>query len=543
MEKLWKIKQQLKNKNIIDVLLENRGLTTKTKISEFFNPPKPWEIKLIDQTQIKKALLRIKKAIKNQELIIVYGDYDADGICGTAILWETLHSQKANVLPFIPDRERHGYGLSKKGIDEITKNSKFQIPNSKLLIITVDNGIVANKAIDYAKKKGIDVIVTDHHQIKDLPNAQSIIWSDKVCGAAVAWMLAKELDPAIKTEFLDLACIATISDMMPLTGPNRSFAYFGLKELNQTKRLGLKALFEEAGLKQGLIESWQVGYIIGPRLNAMGRLESALDSLRLLCTKDNQRAQNLAVILGLTNKQRQEMTLKSFEHAKNGINTNKKLLFIAHESYSAGVIGLVAGKLVEHFYKPAIVISKNKDISKGSVRSVKGFNIIEYLRIFENQGYFEELGGHPMAAGFTVKNAMLAQVEKKLQESAREYIKDEWLQPQLLADCELNLDLVNDKLIKDIKKFAPFGQGNFQPNFVTRNVEITDCRQMGATGKHLRLCFKNGVKNLQAIAFGLGESGPKLLPGKKVDILYTVDENNWNGKTSIQLKIRDIKLF
>lgn len=533
MEKLWKIKQQLKNKNIIDILLENRGLTTKEKISEFFNPPKPWEIKLIDQTQIKKALFRIKKAIKNQELIIVYGDYDADGICGTAILWETLHSQKANVLPFIPDREKHGYGLSKKGIDELKAK----------LIITVDNGIVANKAIDYAKKKGIDVIVTDHHQIKDLPNAQSIIWSDKVCGAAVAWMLAKELEPAIKTDFLDLACIATISDMMPLTGLNRSFAYFGLKELNQTKRIGLKALFEEAGLKPGLIESWQVGYIIGPRLNAMGRLESALDSLRLLCTKDNQRAQNLAVILGLTNKQCQELTIKTFEHAKENLirQPADKIIFIAHESYSAGVIGLVAGKLVEHFYKPAIVISKNKDVSKGSVRSVKGFNIIEYLRIFENQGYFEELGGHPMAAGFTVKNSLLAQVEKKLQESAQKFIKDEWLQPEVSADCEISLGDISDKLIEDIKKFEPFGQGNFQPNFVTRNVEITDCRQMGATGKHLRLCFKNGVKNLQAVAFGLGEYAPKLLPGKKVDILYTVDQNSWNGKTSIQLKIRDIK--
>lgn len=531
MKKLWKIKNNSENKNILQILLQNRGLTTKEKIEEFFNPQKPWEIELIDKKQLKKAVLRIKEAIKNKEQIIVYGDYDADGVCATAILWETLHKLGAQVLPFIPDREKQGYGLSKKGIDEL----------SAKLIITVDNGIVAHKAIEYAKKKGIDVIVTDHHQTKDLPSAHSIIWSDKVCGASVAWFLAKALSPEIETEYLDLVCVATISDMMQLTEFNRSFVYHGLKELNKTRRIGLKALFEESGLKIGFIESWQVGYVIGPRLNAMGRMESALDSLRLLCTKDETRAQNLAAVLGITNKQRQELTIKTFDHAKNEINIDHKLLFAVHESYSAGVIGLVAGKLVEYFYKPAIVISKSKDICKGSVRSVKGFNIIEYLRILENQGYFEELGGHPMAAGFSFKTERLIEVEQKLQELALEHIKDEWLQPILYADCEIDLNAISNNLIAEIKKFEPFGQGNPQPNFVTKVVEISDCRQIGVTGKHLKLCFKNGNKYLDAVAFGHGESAADLLPGKKVDILYTVDENTWNGNKKIQLKIRDIK--
>ena len=596
MNKRWKIKSRgvlpyasldykSKVEEIIKILLNNRGLKTKKQQEEFFNPEKPWDKKVIkeiriSQKQLDKTVKRIKKAIKNKELIVVYGDYDADGICATAILWETLYSLKAKAMPFIPHREKHGYGLSEKGIDQIINDSRFQIPDSGFLIITVDNGITAHKVVEYAKEKGIDVIITDHHQRKsfqqpvsgsqnkkklprakshaprakyDLPKAEAIVWSDKVCGAVVAWVLAKELlensknskAPIIIRELLDLAAIATITDMIPLQGPSRSIVKYGLEQLNKTERIGLKAMFEEAGLKKGEIFAWQLGFVIGPRINAMGRLVSALDSLRLLCTKDKKRAKNLAQTLGTVNRERQELTLSTFEQAKEMSirrledgTKELKILIITHKSFNPGIIGLVAGRLVENFYKPAIVISKGEEFCKASVRSVKGFNIIEYLRSFED--LFEDLGGHPMAAGFTVKTSRLVEFQKKLENEAQKQINDELLKPTLEADCEIELADIKLALYNQVKNFAPFGIGNPQPSFVTKEVEVADFRQVGRDKKHLKLILKQPA--IHAIAFNKGNFALKLKPNQKIDILYNIDENNWNGKKDLQIKVKDIKI-
>ncbi len=575
--KNWEIKANSKIQNskqkLLKVLLENRGLLTKQQQEEFFNPPPPWTQRITDQLKIDKRQLlktieRIKQAISQREPIIIYGDYDADGICATAILWEALHALNAKVMPFIPSREEHGYGLSKKGIDEIINHfSKEKFNNEAVkLIITVDNGIVAHKAISYAKAKGIEVLVTDHHQKKiknnkeDLPKAYAVIWSDKVSGAGVAWVLARVLSKHLKNqvlqgkEGLDLVAIGTIADMMPLLGVNRAFVRYGLRELNQTQRPGLQALFKEAGLIKGGIESWHVGYIIAPRLNAMGRIETAWDSLRLLCTKKETKALKLAEILGATNRERQLLTFETLEHAKENSKIKKessKIIFIAHESYNQGVIGLVAGKLVEEFYRPAIVISKGKVYSKASVRSVNGFNIIEYLRQFED--IYEDLGGHPMAAGFTIKTEKLPLLQKRLETEAQKQLAEELLIPKLFVDCEIGLSIIDLKLYAQLKKFAPFGIGNPQPTFISRKVEVVSFQQVGTEGKHLKLRLKRNdpavsqgrslkENEFEAIAFNHGDLAFKLTPGQKIDILYNIEEDSWNGNHKLQLKVKDIKI-
>ena len=392
--KRWKTVNKLKVKSekfkvdeVIDILLKNRGLKTKREIDEFLNPKLENIITKhvgIDNKQLQKAIGRMQKAIKNKEKIVVFGDYDVDGICGTAILWETLNSLGAKAMPYIPHRIEEGYGLSIKGIQNVILNlfqdlkhdskkmlKRVQHDKKKKLIITVDNGIVANKAVEFANKQGIDVIITDHHvPSRELPDAFSIVHTTKLCGAGVAYLLARSVWGVARgkettshklppTSHLELVALATIADLVPLIGANRTFVKFGLEQLRQTKRIGLLELFKEAALNQSTVGVYEIGHIIAPRLNAMGRLDYAMDSLRLLCINNRERAKMLAQKLGSTNKERQTLTIETTDHAKSEVRSQKlevrSLLFVAHESYQQGVIGLVAGKLVEEFYRPSIV--------------------------------------------------------------------------------------------------------------------------------------------------------------------------------------------
>ncbi len=608
--------EELRTKNIVEILLNNRGLKTKKEVEDFLNP-KLESVTLenvgIDIGQVKKGLKRIKKAIEHKEKIVVFGDYDVDGITGTAILWETLFSLGADVMPFIPSRVEEGYGLSLKGIE----NCKLQIENLSL-IITVDNGIVANEAVNFAKENGIDVIITDHHTVgKKLPDALAIIHTTKLCGAAVAFLLSREVRNVIlgseatpestlrlrsgekphpslllkgegklplllgegggevKSEHLALVALATVADLVPLTGANRTLLKFGLEALKKTTRPGLLALFEEAQIDRENLDVYAIGHVIGPRLNAMGRMESAMDSLRLLCTKDNMRARVLANKLGVTNRERQVLTKSLGEHAiaafsnkPLAISEKKKLLFIADDSYEQGIIGLVAGKLVEEFYRPAIVLAKGEKYSKASARSVSGFNIIEFIRSASH--LLVDAGGHPMAAGFTVETEKILELQKVLEDLAEEQLHDGLLTRILKIDSEIPLDLVSQELFNELQKLGPFGMANFEPIFASK-VVIQEARKIGAEGKHLKLRIKpviarsvvtkqsaqnkiatqtsfarndklnNGNTSFNAIAFGMGEMFDRLKPGQEVEMAYTVDENVWNGTTELQLKVKDIK--
>lgn len=559
LETKWEIQSNLKSqisnlksKELINILLKSRGLKTKKDQAEFLSPELT-EITAekvgIDKLELKKALSRISDAIKNEEEIIVFGDYDVDGITGSAILWETLHSLKSKVLPYIPHRLEEGYGLSIKAIDNILKSH----PQTKL-IITVDNGIVAEDGVAYANKKNIDVIITDHHLPEDkkdkVKGALATVHTTNLCGAGVAYVLSRNIKSKIgkddyefeEDDLLELAALGTIADMVPLVGANRAVAYFGIEKLRHTKRRGLIALFNEAGIEKNDIDESKIGHVISPRLNSTGRLSSGMDSLRLICTKDPRRAADLAVILGKTNRERQNVLTSSVTHATELVLASgldkKKIILISHEEYQEGVIGLIAGRLVEKFYRPSIVISKRDGQSKASVRSVSGINIIEFLRLHKKQ--FVNIGGHPMAAGFTVETANIDALTALLDDSAELQIKEDMLIKKIKIDLVLNIDLIDDNHYREIKKLEPYGTGNPRPVFMSEKVKVISFRAIGENGKHMKLSL-GGSRPIDAVGFGMGDRSEELKEGAMVDIVYTIDENTWNGNTKLQLKLRDFR--
>jgi single-stranded-DNA-specific exonuclease len=541
--KKWEILNKFHDEDIVQVLLKNRGLNKKQDIENFLNPGDPStltsEAVEIDAPSLHQAIQRIKKAIEKRESIVVYADYDADGITAGAIMWEALHELRATVMPYIPHRVDEGYGLSKIGIDNVVEQY-----HSKL-IITVDHGISGKEKVDYAKSLGIDVIITDHHvKSKDLPDC-TIVHTTKLCGAGVSWFLAKELTPSSS---LELAAIGTIADMVPLVGPNRAIVKHGLEIINKTNRVGLNALVKESGLTKGELSVFDVSHVLAPRLNAMGRLEHALDALRLLCTHRKERAMELAQKLGLTNKERQQLTVDTTAHAleiikgtslfKQGSALGKKLIFLAHESYNQGVIGLVAGKLVEEHYLPTIVVSKGELISKASARSISGFNIVEAIR--QMSDILIDVGGHPMAAGFTVETKNLGVLQDRLEKLAEKELDEEKLTRVLKVDAEIPLEFVTEELWRKLQDFQPFGFGNPEPVFATRDVKVKDARLVGSAGKHLKLRLQPTA--MEAIAFNFGSLYGKLQPNAVVDIAYSINRDTWNGNSRLQLKIKDIQL-
>ena len=534
----WRILNKGKSENVIEVLLKNRGLKTKKQQQEFLNPLNPYTLTPkslgINPKELKKAISRIKQAIKKKEKIIVYGDYDADGVCATAIVWETLHQLGAQVMPFIPKREE-GYGLKVERIDQFKKEGIG-------LIITVDQGVVQIKQLLHSQKIGLDIIVTDHHVLgKEKPKALAVVHTTKLAGAGVAWFLAAHL----RGEGLDLATIGTITDIVPLTGPNRSLVKFGLESVKKTKRPGLLSLFRSAGLDKNKLGVYEIGYLIGPRLNAAGRMDDPLDSLRLVCTINRQRAADLAKNLDEKNRQRQALMEQTTVHAREiwlKENSKSSLIFISDNSYQEGIVGLVAGKLMEEFYRPAVVIAEGKDWSKASARSIDEFNIVEAVRTCAD--ILGPHGGHPKAAGFSVETKKISLLKKRLTKLAEKQLAKKELARILKIDLELDLSDLNFSFYQKISQMAPFGEGNPAPVFATRQVKVSNARLVGNDGKHLKLkvISSKSKVSFNAIAFGLGHLFSRLSPDKPVDIAYNLVLDEWNGEKKLQLKIKDIKI-
>jgi single-stranded-DNA-specific exonuclease len=534
---------------IINLLLTNRGIKTAKQKSEFILPPHPSKLTLtqlkIRKRELGKAVARLKIAKQKKQKIIIYGDYDADGICASAILWECLYARGFDILPYLPDRAKEGYGIKAESVKRLKDKYK-----DLALVITVDNGIVANKQIDEISKMDIDVIITDHHQIgKSLPKACAIVHTDLVCGAALSWVFSREIKrnfgvvkKGFEKDSLDLAAIGTIADQMQLVGVNRSFAKHGLEVLNRTTRKGLISLYDRAGIKKASISTYDVNYLIAPRINAVGRISHALESLRLLCIRNDDEAHKLALHLDKVNKERQNMVdrmvvdvLKKAEEQKG-----RKALVISGKNYNQGVIGLAAGKLSERFYKPAIVIAEEKALSKASARSISGFNIVEALR--KQSELLEDVGGHPMAAGFSIKTKNIKKFRLLFQNYAAKHISSRLLTPSLKIDMGLNFKSINDKLVKSLELFEPTGYGNYSPLFATYSVEVLEAKKVGRDQKHLKLVLKKSDRIFEAIAFGAGENFNQLGKGKLIDIAYSIEENVWNGAVSIQLKLKDLKI-
>lgn len=536
---VWKISEETHFKKtddwLISKLAQNRGLTTKAKLEAFLNPNLE-QIIATKLTDLNKAVERIKSAIKNEENVIVYSDYDADGICATAILWETLYDLGAKVLPYVPHRIKEGYGLSVEAIKNLAaKNTN--------LIITVDHGVTAVKQVAEANKLNVDVIVSDHHLLPEkVPESYALVHTTALCGAGVAWRLAWEVASKIKPSYksvleekLELAAIATVADLVPLIGANRAIVAIGLKKIASTKRPGLKSLIKDSGIT-GTIGTYEIGHILAPRINAMGRIEHGMDSLRLLCARSQQKADTLAKLLSKTNSRRQDLTTSAVSAAVAMVNGDHLVGVLAHETWHEGVIGLVASRLVEAHNKPMIVISRGQVYSKGSARSIPGFNIVDAIRA--SSELLVDAGGHPMAAGFTIETKHIDAFTKKINVYAAQKLTDELLTPVINIECVLPSDLINGQTLQVTKTFEPYGMGNPKPVFLTRKMIIEDIRLVGQGSKHLKL----QLDDKQAIWFNIAEDGLRLRPGNLLDVVYTIEENRYNGSNTLQMKIKDLEI-
>ncbi|EKD91501.1 MAG: hypothetical protein ACD_30C00003G0012 [uncultured bacterium] len=524
MPKIWKVFPK-KSDDLKTQLLLNRGLKTPEDIEKFFNPKIENFQKEIEIPGIKKTWERIEKAIKNEELIVIFGDYDVDGISASAILYKALTSLKAKVLPYIPHREKEGYGLSKTGLD-------FARDSGASVVITVDNGIVAFEQALYAKQIGLDLIITDHHlPDKNLPEAYSLVHSVKMCGAGVAWCLIQDkVSKDLRNELLQFVVIATVCDLIPLKDLARAFLVEGLKVLNKTDNLGLKALFTEAGIENP-ITSYEVGHIIGPRINAIGRLEHAIEALRLLCTKDPHKAKKLAKLLSDTNLARQQLTMTAFEEAKLKVVKDSKIHILHSETWNQGIIGLIAGRISEQYYRPAIAISIGETISKGSARSIDGINIVEVIRT-SCQDILIDIGGHSGAAGFSIQSDKIEEFKLRLEKSLESLPE---VEKTLEIEAEVESKKLTKSLVKLLEEFAPFGFGNPQIIFATNNMKVSDIRSVG-NGKHLK--FK--ADGIDAIAFGLGDLEKVLTTNQLISLAYNLEINEFRGNQTLQLKVKDI---
>lgn len=548
---IWNIKDKLKASTpedrlteVRELLLKNLGLQLAATQQIFFNPPYPTIENLLpllrdlNQDELTKAVTRIKEAIKNQQPILIYGDYDCDGVCSTAILWQTLHSLGAIVYPFIPHRQHHGYGLTEKGLTAALEYINLKAPNTKPLIITVDNGITAIDSVKILTENNIDLIITDHHtKPAVLPNVSAIVHTTTLSGSGVAWLLASTLTSPPPLA-LGLAALGTVCDLLPLLGPNRQIVTHGLKALRYPNNPGLEALYHSAGITDpSIIDTYHLGYVIGPRINAVGRLDHALDALRLLCTSNPRTAASLAEKLNSLNLDRQEVTAKHSLDAINHFSSLKplpNLLFISSPDYHEGIIGLIASRLVEQFNRPAIVISTSLGLAKASARSVHPINITKLISHAKDHllGY----GGHHSAAGFSLNPDNLDSVKNLLELKARDY------DPSLFdrsLDIELELepqDLTFD-LLHLIEEFAPFGVGNQKPIF-SSVIPIASHRLLGQKQNHLKINPASPYQSLDLIGFNLADKA-KLL--KQVNrFAFTLDKNIYNGRTSLQLILKDL---
>jgi len=531
MSKVWKVVTRTQ-KDLIEQLLFNRGIIAEAEKEKFYNPQISDYQKLVDIPNIAVAMKRIKKAIDDQELIVVYGDYDVDGITASTIMYRGLTSMGAKIIPYIPHREKEGYGMSKIGLDNVRALGAS-------LVITVDNGIVAIDQSHYVKELGMDLIITDHHLAHEdgrLPEALTIVHSTEMCGAAVAWcLLHKELSEKMGDELLQFAAIAEVADMIPLTGLGRAFVTEGLKIINKTKNPGLIALFREAKIEQGKITAKDFGHAIGPRLNAIGRLEHAIDAVRLLCTENEKRARDLARLLQETNDKRKDFTTIAVDEALVSIKKsgNKKIHIVHSETFLPGVIGLIAARICQETSKPAIAISIGEKISKGSARSIDGVNIAETIRACSD--ILVDVGGHKGAAGFSILKENIPQFIERMDQLLIDLPED--VEQILEIDAEVEKKELKKSLVRQLQKFEPCGHQNPQPIFVGRSFQISDIRTL-SEGKHLK--FK--ADGIDAIAFGKGDMITVLEQGMLIDLVFYLEINIFRGQENLQLMVKDLQV-
>jgi single-stranded-DNA-specific exonuclease len=555
----WEIKNTDDKKDVVEKILVNRGLSDPDDLADFLKADfkKDFHDPFL-MSGMHKAVERVEQAIKKKERIIVYGDYDVDGISGSALMILALQHLGAEVSYRLPHRIEDGYGLNEKFIDEF-------VDKGVGLIVTVDCGISNAKEITLAKEKGIDVIITDHHRVpENFPDdAYEVLHPDlpdskypfkKLTGAGVAFKLAHALlqrdghgedDNSLIFALLDLASLGTVADCGPIVGENRLIVKKGLEMLPQTKWEGLKLLQEIAGIDRSKrLNTHNIGFQIAPRINAAGRIDSPYHALQLLIQGEKtETAKLLAKKLETLNKKRQVMLTEAFGEAEKRFLENrkksldKKLLIEYDKKWHVGIVGLVAGRLAEKYSRPVIILQDFGDYLVASARSIKSFNIIETLAKFSS--YLEHYGGHAQAAGFNIKKENLAEFIKEIQKYADEKLTSCDLQSFLEIDCEIKPSELNWNTIEFIESLEPFGIANEKPMFVLKKAEVNEARNVGKDEKHLTLSITMEGQNLRGIAFNMGEFVDYARKHRSLDIVFQLERNEWKGRESIQMKIVD----
>ncbi|MRI01262.1 single-stranded-DNA-specific exonuclease RecJ [Kriegella sp. EG-1] len=551
-EKIDDLAKALKVDGLVAQLLLQRGITSYEEAKSFFRPKlsdlhDPYLMKDMDF-----AVERIEKAIANNENILVFGDYDVDGTTAVALVASYLLSFYPNVATYIPDRYAEGYGVSFQGID-------FADDNGFSLIIALDCGVKAIDKVAYAKEKNIDFIICDHHRPgNQLPNAIAVLDPkrkdcnypfDELCGCGVGFKLIQALGSKVGQtiedliSYLDLVATAIGADIVPMTGENRVLAYYGLKVINSNPRIGFKAIINQT--KKTTLTITDVVFIIAPRINAAGRMKHGQHAVNLLSETNLDQATKFAAEIEKYNHDRRELDQEITKEALLQIESNNEkerfTTVVYNEEWHKGVIGIVASRLTETYYRPTLVFTKSGDKLAASARSVKGFDVYNALQNCAD--WLEQFGGHKYAAGLTLLESEYLNFKKQFEKVVSETIDTQLLTPEILVAAKIELKQITPKLMRILKQFAPFGPGNMTPVFMAENLRDTGyAKGVGNEEKHLKLsAIQNGSQPIGAIGFNLGDKLPLVKNNQSFDAVFSLDENEWQGNVSLQLKMRDLR--
>jgi single-stranded-DNA-specific exonuclease len=529
-------------------LLHNRGLTQPGQIEVFLSNDKRAEVDPFLLPDMHQAHARVYQALLRGEKVVIYGDFDADGITATALLVQGLSAMGGTVFPYIPHRSNEGYGVKTTALEKIHQQGAT-------LVITVDTGITAFAEVQKAHKAGLDIVITDHHippeklppasAVVDPKRLDSVYPFSELAGVGVAFKLLQSLGKSLGREdevnsLSDLVALGTVTDMVPLINENRFWVKAGLEIINKTQRLGLQEMMRYANMQPGNLDAQSISWQLGPRINAAGRIDNASTSYRLLMTDDQQEASNLAREIEGKNAERLRMTNELLDKANKVVvesGTDAPLLMAGDETYSSGVMGLVAGRLADRYYRPVILVKTGKETCRGSGRSIDEFNLMSALQ--ECQDLLSNFGGHTRAAGFNVPTAKFPEFRKRMTDIARERLAGLDLRPHINIDAEVHLSVFSGDTYKQIQRLAPFGSGNPMPLFVSRHVEVIGRWPFGNQGDHLKLKLRQGDAVWDAICFGMGECNGEIT--KFIDMAYTVELNRWNGEESLRLNLSDFE--
>ena len=553
-----KLTEELELSPVISLLLVRRGLTSAEAIRKYFKPNLEDLEDPFLMPDMDKAVQRLNHALGHKEKILIYGDYDVDGTTAVALVYKYLRPFTSNLDYYIPDRYDEGYGISRKGID-------YAYERGVSLIISLDCGIKAIDKIEYAKQKGIDFIICDHHMPDEvLPDAVAVLDAKREdsaypyehlsgCGVGFKFMQAFALDNGFPfsdlEKLLELTAVSIASDIVPITGENRILAYYGLRQINNNPSFGIKGIIDICGLAGKEITISDIVFKIGPRLNASGRMMNGKEAVDLLLAKDSVTARKKSESINHYNEERRELDKKITDEANAVIEgfekqEDKKAIIVYNPEWHKGVIGIVASRLTEKYYRPAVVLTKSSELITGSARSVTGFDI--YKAVENCRDLLENFGGHTYAAGLSLKEENLEAFKDRFQQIAAEEIIPEQMVPQIDIDAFLDLKEISPKFMSDLKKMSPFGPENQKPIFCTRGVQdYGTSKLVGRDQEHIKLEIidsKSASSPIHGIAFGMSQYNAHIKQMKPFDICYTIEENTYNGNTTLQLQIKDIRI-